>query len=251
MITKLKEVKKQAGFTMSEVLITLGIVGIIAAMTLPALIGKYQKHVMVNKLKKSYTTLAQMFVRAQEDNGGMETWDFSNFGDIVPGNSHISSLISNFVQTYFVPYLDVLYDCGTSCKNVEKISYKWLNNELVGTFYNKLHYTIFLKDGSIMYISFNNNGVKIFDVLISVDINGSKGPNVFGKDVFAYNLSTQVNPYAGLVSKTNFWGLVGANVKRETLLNDSNRGCNKNGSGQYCGALIQYDGWKISDDYPW
>ena len=40
-------------FTMAEVLITLGIIGIVAAMTLPALIGNYQKKVLATKLKKN------------------------------------------------------------------------------------------------------------------------------------------------------------------------------------------------------
>ena len=41
-----------AAFTLAEVLITLGIIGIVAAMTLPALVGKYQKVQTVNQLKK-------------------------------------------------------------------------------------------------------------------------------------------------------------------------------------------------------
>ena len=45
LIVKVKSVKMQIAFTLSEVLITLGIIGIVAAMTLPALIGNYQKHV--------------------------------------------------------------------------------------------------------------------------------------------------------------------------------------------------------------
>ena len=241
----------KTAFTLAEVLITLGIIGIVAAMTLPTLIGNYQKHVTVNKLKKSYTTLSQMFVMAQKDNGGMENWDFSNFGDVGLNSSNIEEHIIKVAQTYFVPYLDILEDCGTRCKKVEKINYKWLSDELLSGFYDRLQYTIFLKDGSIIYISLNNNGIKIFDILISVDINGRKGPNVVGKDVFCYELSTPNAPYSGLVSKTNFWGLTGVSVKRETLLNDSQRGCNKNASGQYCGALIQYDNWEISDDYPW
>lgn len=128
---------------------------------------------------------------------------------------------------------------------MKKNNYKWLNNQLINQYDTHLYYTIFLKDGSIIFFSVNNNGVKLFDILISVDINGDKGPNVSGKDVFHYYLN------AGNVSRTNFWGLTGTNIKRETLLNDSGRGCNKNANGQYCGALIQYDGWKISDDYPW
>lgn len=38
-----KQTYKNSGFTLSEVLITLGIIGIVAAMTMPVLTGKYQE----------------------------------------------------------------------------------------------------------------------------------------------------------------------------------------------------------------
>ena len=54
----MEEPMKKA-FTLAEVLITLGIIGIVAAMTLPTLIGKYQKKQTVTQLKKSYTEISQ------------------------------------------------------------------------------------------------------------------------------------------------------------------------------------------------
>lgn len=39
-----------------------------------------------------------------------------------------------------------------------------------------------------------------------------------------------------------------SNSNRDKLLENN---CNKNSSGDYCGALIQMDGWEIKDDYPW
>ena len=49
----------KAAFTLAEVLITLGIIGIVAALTMPALIANYQKQVTLNGLKKAYSQLAQ------------------------------------------------------------------------------------------------------------------------------------------------------------------------------------------------
>lgn len=49
-------IKKQA-FTLAEVLITLGVIGVVAAFTLPTLVGNYQKSVMKNQFKKTYATL--------------------------------------------------------------------------------------------------------------------------------------------------------------------------------------------------
>ncbi len=59
---------KIKAFTMAEVLITLGIIGIVAAMTMPVLIGKYQKHVTVTRLQKVYSVLSQAVNFAIKDN---------------------------------------------------------------------------------------------------------------------------------------------------------------------------------------
>ena len=55
-------------FTLAEVLITLGIIGVVAALTLPSLIQNYQKQVWVNQLKKSYSTISQGFYKIMSDN---------------------------------------------------------------------------------------------------------------------------------------------------------------------------------------
>lgn len=55
-------------FTLAEVLITLGIIGIIAAMTLPALIAKYQQMVLINMWKKHYASLQNAFSMVLADN---------------------------------------------------------------------------------------------------------------------------------------------------------------------------------------
>ena len=51
-------------FTLAEVLITLGIIGIVAAMTLPSLIANYQKKVTVNRLKQAYSMINQALLLA-------------------------------------------------------------------------------------------------------------------------------------------------------------------------------------------
>lgn len=68
--------RKFVGFTLAEVLITLGIIGVVAALTLPSVIQKYQKKVTVERLKKSYSTLAQAVQMSVKDNDEVETWDF-------------------------------------------------------------------------------------------------------------------------------------------------------------------------------
>ena len=66
-------------FTLAEVLITLGIIGVVAAMTLPSLIGNYKKRETVTILKKAYSEISQALKMAEVDNEFMEEWNFTAF----------------------------------------------------------------------------------------------------------------------------------------------------------------------------
>ena len=78
----LKTLKNQKqlcnAFTLAEVLITLGIIGVVAAMTLPTLIAKYQEQVTINHLLKTYSMLSQAVQRMQTDYGTIDTWGLTN-----------------------------------------------------------------------------------------------------------------------------------------------------------------------------
>ena len=60
---------KKFGFTLAEVLITLGVIGVVAAITLPILTKNYQKHVWVNQLKANYSIINQGFAKIMADDG--------------------------------------------------------------------------------------------------------------------------------------------------------------------------------------
>ena len=49
--------KKQQGFTLAETLITIGIIGVVAALTIPTIISEYQERVLVNLAKKNYSVV--------------------------------------------------------------------------------------------------------------------------------------------------------------------------------------------------
>ena len=66
--------RSDGGFTLAEVLITLAIIGVVAALTMPALIQKHQEQVTVTKLKKFYSTFSQAYLMAVNDNGTFDTW---------------------------------------------------------------------------------------------------------------------------------------------------------------------------------
>lgn len=85
-----------SGFTLAEVLITLGIIGIIAAMTIPNLVKKWEERAIISKYKKMYATLSNAYNRAVADNGDPEYWDLSDKASLLK---------------IFEPYLNVTERC--------------------------------------------------------------------------------------------------------------------------------------------
>ncbi len=65
---------QKPAFTLAEVLITLGIIGVVAALTVPSLVAKYKERQRITQLKKAYSVLNQAFVRAVADYGTPDNW---------------------------------------------------------------------------------------------------------------------------------------------------------------------------------
>lgn len=73
--------KKVRAFTLAEVLITLGIIGVVAALTLPTLMTKIQEQSTVGKLRKSYNSIENAYQRMISDYGPLDTWDITGYND--------------------------------------------------------------------------------------------------------------------------------------------------------------------------
>lgn len=61
-------------FTLAEVLITLGITGIVASLTLPLLISSHNKSVTETRLSKEYNVFSNAIKLSEIDNGVMSDW---------------------------------------------------------------------------------------------------------------------------------------------------------------------------------
>ena len=82
-------------FTLAEVLITLGIIGIVAALTLPSLIANYKRQETSARLKKFNSMMGQALILSVNENGDVNEWD-----------THLSPDL--FAQKYFGPYVKTL-----------------------------------------------------------------------------------------------------------------------------------------------
>lgn len=187
-------VAKKAAFTLAEVLITLGIIGVVAALTLPTLIQNHQKQVYVTGAKKATTTLENMFKKIQADDNVTELTNTSLVADgyCSPIFGEQGNNINGCEEAYgnpsvidktFSKYLKVVKTCtGTSCPKItykEKRGGSLYNTEFgqILTFGQEVRF--YTADG--MRYSFSWDGLQMN---INFDTNGDKGPNEVGRDMF-------------------------------------------------------------------
>lgn len=184
------------GFTLAEVLITLGIIGIVASLTIPSLLNNADDRANVVALKKTYSTLENAYKRAEQENGTPDNWGFVH-------NSTDYTLMVNMLK----PYLNVSKDCSAAgAKGCFKA------NEMYKLFSggnwdirDNAGYSLLLADGvaingyALHYKDCDNgaqgdpwgtsialqNGCGFY----AVDVNGFKGPNKLGYDSFFFVLT--------------------------------------------------------------
>ena len=238
--------KIKKAFTLAEVLITLGIIGIVAVMTLPTIVQQNQKKVAATRLKQTYSQLYQAINMAQADYGDMKNWNVNDnyYSSVDPDNPNQSTdMASKFAETYMKPYLKYNGIPG-SYKLSDKGYSSYYTKDGRGYFSAKdIRYIMELSNGVTLFIGYNGNGDVYSLPIIFVDINGKTKPNVLGRDFFKFDLDS--------VSKMKIIPS-GYGYKREKLLEL----CAKNGGGKIydnlsCTGLIMHDGWEIKRDYPW
>lgn len=251
--------RTKPGFTLAEVLITLVIIGVIAAITVPTMIANSRKTEVETKLKQTLSIFNNALTRAVADNGPINSWEITIIG-------MDEEMPFTFFNEYLKPYLNF-------AKLPEKTTLPDFGYKIIKK----------AKGGSLdatkdRYVGILNNGITIIDiyhywdlknkddettvtglsdVTFLIDINGLKSPNYVGKDVFGFTLHlADRNPhfeYFGLrkIPKDTgrdeigtYWNPEFEIVSRKDLYD------NCKNSGEYCGALIQKNGFQVPKDYP-
>ena len=180
----LRVIRKTA-FTLAEVLITLGIIGVVAAMTLPTLINNIKHAELNTQLKKSYSVLSQAILRMSEDTG--LTINYDNF----PNQTFILTF-----KKYFLGF----GDCGHSACEVLDISDPSADDYRLSKRYKTYSKSRYLENSLFdegqmmladsMFIMVQNSDIKKYGILISVDVNGlNKLPNAWGHDIFTFEIT--------------------------------------------------------------
>jgi prepilin-type N-terminal cleavage/methylation domain-containing protein len=91
------------GFTLAEVLITLAVIGVVAALTIPTVVRNYQKTQTITQLKKVYSALSNTTNLAIADEGPISGWEI--------GENGTGEAAVDFANRYLIPYLKVSKNC--------------------------------------------------------------------------------------------------------------------------------------------
>ena len=226
---------RKIAFTLAEVLITLGISGVVAALTMPTLMANHRKQVVETRLAKFYSTINQAIRTAEADYGDANQWDRLEYGfnEDEDGNPTTSKALAWF-EKYLKPYLKYTkYEVDNN------------NEGQVGTYF---------PDGSLMLISANSiifyPSAKDYELLDGDTVVRRK--SVSGTKYFTFQLSVRENSCYGGGGKGVEPYKYSWDGTKEMLLTDNSIGCKKEVSNEraYCTALIQMNGWKIPKDYP-
>lgn len=196
--------KKSFGFTLAEVLITLGIIGVVAAVTLPILVQKYQKKTYIEGLKVGVSIFEQGFKAAMADDGvdnlpDTTLWKNCDSTDIPYSSQEWRNKCQPELSKYFkgikfesVPDMQALGDTTNimtntdTCRKLVGKTNKWyyLNDKSKCRGWKNIAVT--LANGMRADMLVGSEGVSYnAGTINALDVNGGKGPNTWGRDTFA------------------------------------------------------------------
>ncbi len=150
-------------------LVTLGIIGVVSAMTVPTLMQNYQKKSYVTQLHKVYNELQQAAIQYQTDNNAIDLREAGLNGDINKAKSFISN------------YFKIVQSCGEEPSPCFADSYRKLSG--ISTKVEGNEFYTLASGASIGIVPRGSSlGTLVMDVV--VDINGQSDPNILGRDLF-------------------------------------------------------------------
>lgn len=213
----MKKITKLLAFTLAETLIVMGIIGVVAALTIPNLNSSTADKEKVAKLKKVYSNLNDAIGRSEAVYGNMSEWQWSNSNG--PASSNDAQMFAERIGDFLKTSKTCGLALGAGCLSRTA---KWLN----GTNWSGTDgvtdnvtglYKYILADGSSLAIRATSYWLEIY-----VDIDGpNKGSSTVGKDLFDFwILSPNSSSMGSQIASTQSWQLLTANPNGNTMLID-------------------------------
>ena len=211
---------RKSAFTLAEVLITLAIIGVVAAMTIPTLIGNYKKNLVETRIKQFYVQINQAIRLSEIDNGDKKTWAYTHS----TSSAYSEETLRNFYNTYLNNYLKVLKT-------------EYTESVYDGATRNALR--VYFLNGSAVDIRYGGS-----DYIFYPEANNTKDEHCECKSCFFFGLY----PNGAVGERDNHF----LNKGVEPYLSYEWDGTYESLIElKQCAKIIQLNGWKIPDDYPY
>ncbi len=233
---------KTKAFTLAEVLITLLVIGVIAAVTIPTLLHHYKKTEVQTALKKFYSSMTNAIMLSEVENGPSEDWtmgenllmgkkpdDFEE-DELKDSISKQRQGVLSYYNEYLAKYLNTL--------KIETEPESWFDESGL-----EHRGGILVKSLDGVDIMITQGGCMNF----FADVNGDKKPNQFGKDRFSFFICDKAHKGSICFSdkeRVCTYAISDCKRSREECIEKCAT------YGHTCSALLQLDGFKFKDDYP-
>ena len=173
---------KAIAFTLAETLVVMGIIGVVAALTIPNLNQSTGDREKVAKVKKIYSNLEDAFGRAQAVYGPIEEW-FVGIED--DDKEALTTKFAGRIEEFLKVSKKCEYDNPDACFITERAD-ATMSTEVLS--YILADGTSLAMGVSSAQMNPNSLGLNRLPAIIAVDIDGDKGANSYGKDTFAFSV---------------------------------------------------------------
>ena len=250
-----------AGFTLSEVLITLTILGVIATLVVPNVVQSYKKVMVETRLRQAYSILDNVLEMAKVESGSFGLM----IDNAVASSSTTAGKTAFFGTNYLRPYLNVRKVCANNCSlfvaepsiNQPGITVDTETNHMLQLNGKKTEgsmmvrfptYQMELANGMFLGVSWFNIQSSRRQAIFVIDVNGSKKPNRIGYDIFYFSIWKEMSSQSDAFNAKGDGVYAGAYLYAVERAAENASTCS--GNGIDCSAVIKRNGWKIPDNYP-
>jgi len=223
-------------FTLAEVLITLGIIGVVAGLMIPGVIANSQKAGYVAGVKSAYSKWNQALIQMAADSGCIG--DLSCFFD---------SADLHTMGDKIAAYFNVVKNCDTTTSGCfsDALALNFDGSDIHGGYDNA--YRFITADGVAIRLNTPSLGcsgsagslTKICMYEFYIDVNGLKKPNALGRDIFRFKIVNDNGPALYPVGGAKLWPW-----KIQGCTSGYNSGTDK--QGYYCIGRIIDEGWQMN-----
>ncbi|MBR1460028.1 prepilin-type N-terminal cleavage/methylation domain-containing protein [bacterium] len=171
-------------FTLAEVLITLTIVGTIAALTVPQVIQDYKYKLYTTQLKKVYAEVSEAVETAKTNENTDHFYQTKAFSET--SNADVGA---QFFLTNYFAHIDADTAANLASPAEGDLQFTSMDDAVIeSNLIGGIGYCIKTKSSSIICANYDEGGV----LNVVTDVNGLKNPpNTAGRDIFSMHIDAE------------------------------------------------------------